>query len=138
MFVAATLFFVSIVGIAGVFGIKHWEQSAQRVLAPSFRGKLDVRALQVKELLAAARLDLAKLPPAAVRLGRFLIHEAALGLAVLARIAEKQLHRLADLVSHKHRFEKRSTRSEFLKKVAEHKSGSSNGIDNAVDLDTKA
>ncbi len=124
MFFAAAIFFVSIAGIVGIFVLKSRELRTNRVFAPSLREKMDIRALQAKELLAAARVDLAKLPPTLLHLSRFLVHELALGLAVLARMLEKQMHRLADLVSHKHRFEKRETRSEFLKKVAEHKNGS--------------
>jgi len=86
-----------------------------------------MRAQQVKELLDAARVDLAKVPPEGVRLFRIGIHMLALGFAALARTAERYAHRLADLVSYKHRFEKRDTRSEFLKKVSEHKNG--NGLD---------
>ncbi len=127
MLFAVIIFFASIVGIAGIFALKYWERRTERVLAESARYRLDARAIQIKELLAAARIDLAKLPPAGVRLARLLVHEAALALAALARITEKQLHRLADFVSHKHRFEKRETHSEFLKKVAEHKNGS--GLD---------
>lgn len=131
MLIAGTFFFGSLLGIAAIFCVKYWEQRHNRVLAPGLRERLDVRALQTKELLAAARMDLAQLPPALVRLSRFLIHEAALGFALLARIVEKQSYRLADLVSHKHRFEKRETRSEFLKKVSEHKNG--NGLDTTGD-----
>ncbi len=127
MIFTTIVFFASIAGIIAIFALKYWEQRTNRILAPSVRYKLDVRALQIKELLAAARIDIAKIPPAGVRLARLLVHEAALGLAVLARITEKQLYRLADFVSHKHRFEKRATHSEFLKKVAEHKNG--NGLD---------
>jgi hypothetical protein len=123
MFVAAIFFFGSFLGIIVIFGLKYWERRTERTLAPAFREKIDVRALQLKELLTAVRMDLAKLPPALVRLSRFFVHETALGFAFLARIAEKQSYRLADLVSHKHRFEKRETRSEFLKKVSEHKNG---------------
>ncbi|OGG53659.1 hypothetical protein A2851_02105 [Candidatus Kaiserbacteria bacterium RIFCSPHIGHO2_01_FULL_53_29] len=122
VFVTA-IFFISLVGIGLLFGLKYWEMRRERILAPSMRSELDRRAVQLKELMAAARVDLAKLPPIAVRLSRLAIHEAALGFAALARFAEGQAHRLADLVSHKHRFERRETRSEFLKKVAEHKSG---------------
>ncbi len=123
MLLAATIFFVSIVGIVGIFALKSWERRTQRILVPLLRKKMDIHAMQAKELLGAASIDLAKLPPAGLRLARFLAHEAVLGLAFLARVTEGRLHRLADLVSHKHRFEKRETRSEFLKKVSEHKNG---------------
>ncbi len=127
MTIAIIVFFLSFAGITALFGLRYWEIHAQRFLAPALRERFDARALQAKELLVAARIDLAKLPPALLRLTRIIIHEAALGFAILARIAEKQAHRLADFVSHKHRFEKRETRSEFLKKVSEHRNGNGNG-----------
>ena len=132
MDIAASFFFGSCIGIAGLFGLKYWE-AKHRTLAPGLRERLDVEALRLKDLLGAARIDLAKLLPHAVRLTRILLHEAALGLAVVARFAERQAHRLADLVSYKHRFEKRATRSEFLKKVSEHKNGNGNGLDTLSD-----
>jgi hypothetical protein len=46
-----------------------------------------------------------------------------LGFAAFARSSERQAHRLADLVSHKHGFVPRETRSEFLRKMSEHKNG---------------
>lgn len=123
MLYALVIFIVSLLAIAALFTLKYWELRTGRTLLPSLRVKADEQALRLKELLIAALLDLAKLPPNALRLSRYLVHEAALGLAALARIGERQAHRLADTVSYKHRFERRETRSEFLKKVAEGKHG---------------
>lgn len=132
--VFATIIFVgSLIGIVALFGLKHWEMRREKLLVPAMRSELDRRAVQLKELMAAARVDLEKLPPIVMRLSRFAIHEAALGFAAMAHFAEREAHRVADLVSHKHRFERRETRSEFLKKVAEHKNGNSNGLDTTSD-----
>lgn len=128
---AIIVFFFSLFAIAFLFALKSWEIRSRRVIFAAWREKADVRALQLKELLDAARLDLSKLPPEAVRLSRTLIHQLALGFAAFARGAERYAHQVADLVSYKHHFEKRDTRSEFLKKVAEHKSG--NGLDTTAD-----
>ncbi len=121
-------FCVSVVGIVSLFAFKQWELRSERVLLPALREKADTRAIQLKELLAAARVDLSKLPPEALRLSRIAVHEAALGFAAFARMAERRAHKLADMVSYRHRFEKRETRSEFLKKVAEHKNGGEQGL----------
>ena len=123
MTLAFVVFFFSLFAIAFLFALKSWEIRKERIVFAPLREKADVRALQLKELLDAARLDLSKLPPGAVRLSRIGIHQLALGFAALARGAEGYAHQVADLVSYKHHFEKRDTRSEFLKKVAEHKSG---------------
>ena len=123
MLFAGIIFILSLISIVALFGVKAWEQKHARVLAPALRERADHRANQVKELAVAARVDLVQLWPAFIRLCHVLVHEAALAFAALARSAEKQSYRVADLVSHKHRFERRETRSEFLKKVAEHKNG---------------
>ena len=126
MTLAFVVFFFSLFAIAFLFALKSWEIRKERIVFAPWRERADVRALQLKELLDAARLDLSKLPPGAVRLSRIGIHQLALGFAALARAAEGYAHQVADLVSYKHHFEKRDTRSEFLKKVAEHKNG--NGL----------
>ena len=123
MMFAFVVFFFSLFAIAFLFALKSWEIRKKRVVFAPWREKADIRALQLKELLDAARLDLSKLPPEAVRLSRIGIHQLALGFAAFARGAERYAHQVADLVSYKHHFEKRDTRSEFLKKVAEHKNG---------------
>lgn len=120
---AGILFALSLLGIAALFALKRFEIKRQRTFFPGLRARGDVQAQQLKELALAARMDLAKIPPEALRITRVLVHEGALGFAALARFLERQAHRLADFVSHKRGFEKRETRSEFLKKVAEHKSG---------------
>ena len=127
MTLAFVIFFFSLFAIAFLFAFKYWEIRREHIVFAAWREKADVRALQLKELLDAARLDLSKIPPEVVRLSRIGIHQLALGFAAFAREAERHAHKVADLVSYKHHFEKRDTRSEFLKKVAEHKNG--NGSD---------
>jgi hypothetical protein len=138
--VAMVVFFLSLLGIAALFALKYWELRREHVVAPALREKVDARADKLKELMSAARTDASKLPPALVRLARFMVHELALGFAALARLLERQAHRLADMVSYKHRFERRETRSEFLKKVAEHKNGGgqSNIGNSSPELDESA
>lgn len=124
MTLALIVFFLSLFAIAFLFALKQWEVRNERVVLAPWRARADVRARQLKELLDAARLDLSRIPPEAVRLSRIGIHQLALAFAAFAREAERYAHRVADVVSYKHHFEKRDTRSEFLKKVAEHKNGS--------------
>lgn len=124
---AAAVFAGSLVGIIALFTLKYWELRRGTLLMPGIRAKLDGRALQIKELVSAARTDVSRLAPELVRFARRSIHEGALAFAALARTLERQAHRLADTVSHKRGFERRETRSEFLKKVAEHKQGGPEG-----------
>ena len=121
MEIVAIVFFVSLALIIGLFTLKYLELRNGRVLAPALRAKLDTRAANFKELVIAAQMDIGKLPPLFVLFLRALVRQVALMLAALARAGEHQAHRLADFVSYKHRFERRETRSEFLKKVAAHK-----------------
>lgn len=127
MLFAAIAFFVALCGIVALFGLKYWELKKGSVLFPAMRTRADGQAIHLKELMLAARADLSNLPDLSLRLGRILLHRLALLLASLARIGERQAHRLADMVSYKHRFEKRETRSEFLRKVSERRNGS--GLD---------
>lgn len=115
------VFFVSLVGIASLFGMKSWEQARERTIAPAWRVRADARALEFKAWLGRARGEIQKLPPLLLYLSRVAVHEVALGIAASARFLERQAHRLADMVSHKHRFERRESRSEFLKQITEHK-----------------
>lgn len=132
MLFAFIVFFVALSGIVLLFALKYVEVRTQRIIFAPLRERADIRALQLKELLDAARLDLSRIPPEVVRLSRIGIHQLALGFAALARGAERYAHQVADLVSYKHHFEKRDTRSEFLKKVAEHKNGNAGDADNST------
>lgn len=127
MLIWAVIFFLALLGIVALFAVKYWETRTDKQLAPITREKADERALEFKDFLARSRVELAKLPPTLVYISRFAVHEAALGAAALARMLEHQSHRLADLVSHKHRFERRETNSEFLKQVSDYKNGSEDG-----------
>src|SRR5438552_3966393 len=130
MLFAAIVFFISLLGIAALFALKHWELKRKAVLLPAWRSRANRRADQLRELVIAGLADLEKLPPAIVHVSRIVIHEAALAFAALARLLERGAHKIADLVSHKRGFEKRQTRSEFLKKVSEHKNGGGESAEN--------
>lgn len=115
------LFMVAALGTVALFGLKYWEESRGRVLAQALRQRGDERALALKRSLEEYRQESRKLGPKAVLVGRWLLHEGALGLAALARGVERQAHRLADMVSYKHTFQRRETRSHFLRQVSEYK-----------------
>lgn len=143
---SAIVFFVSLLGIAGLFAAKYFEERHQKeVLSPLLREKADERALRLKVLLLEKRAKAEKLPGTFLHLTHVAIHRAALEAARFARFLEAQAHRLADFVSHKHHFKKGETRSEFLKQVSGHpmrdprsngagKNGSSSGNDTTHQL----
>ena len=120
MELAMTLFFISLVGILVLFYVKHLEVARARAISPNLREKADEYALDLKAVLSRSRFEVAKILPLMVRILLHFAREGALGLAALARLGERKAYDLADLVSHKHRFERRETKSEFLKQVAEH------------------
>lgn len=121
LFAAGIVFFLSVVLITGLFWLKYWETRYDRVLWGTWRDRADSRAVALKVRLQHTAWNLSHLAPFAAYLSRFLVHEAAMLFAAVARFAETQAHRLADFVSHKHRFERRETQSDFLRQVSAHK-----------------
>jgi hypothetical protein len=121
MYITTGIFFLSLVLIVSLFGFKLYEERRGILFAPAFRSAADRWALTLKGLVLALRTDASKIFPELVHLMRILIHEAALALSRLLRRLSAAAHALADLVSHKHAFERRAPRSAFLTKVAEHK-----------------
>jgi len=123
---AIITFSFALAGILLLFSLKMREEKTGRVHLPEWREAGDREALHFKELLAAAQIDLKKVPPLAVHFAHVALHFAALEFARAARFASYQAHRLADFVSHKHNFKRKETRSEFLKKMSERKNGNDN------------
>ena len=124
-------FFVALILLVLLFALKLDEERTGRKIAARVRESLDKEALHLKALLAAAQLDLKKVPPLLLHWTHVIVHRVALEFARAARAASRRAHALADFVSHKRNFQRRATRSEFLKKVSERKSGvlSGNGQD---------
>ena len=120
---AIIVFFLALLGIIALFALKMRELRSGHTAIAEWRAAGDREALHLKELLSAAQLDLKKVPPLAVHFAHVVLHFAALEFARAARAASRQAHALADFVSHKHNFQRKETRSEFLKKMSEGKSG---------------
>jgi hypothetical protein len=125
------LFFLSLAGLIALFTLKQWELAKGRVLFLPWRIRADDEALHLKELLIAARADIQHLPPFLLDAAQSVVHGIAVDAGHVAIWLGSQSHRLADSVSHKRNFERRETKSEFLKKVSEHKNGNGNS-----DVDT--
>ncbi|MBI2613035.1 hypothetical protein HYW59_04510 [Candidatus Kaiserbacteria bacterium] len=129
MIIAYTVFFISLAGLVGFFGLKEWESRSSRVSFPALRQKLDEWAFFLQGVMVALKADAEKIPPEMLHLLRILIHEIALSLASLLRFLSLQAHKLAELVSHKRNFVRRAPRSEFLKKVIDHKNDNKGEVD---------
>jgi len=128
----AIVFFISLALIVALFSLKQWEFSRERVLLPSLRVRADSEALRMKELLVAARKDVENLPPLLLFAAQSVVHGIAVDAGHLAIWLGRQSHRLADSVSHKRNFERGETKSEFLKKVSEHKNGNGTNGDSTT------
>jgi len=122
----------SILGIGFLFYIKHWEEKEARVFVPGMRLAADDKALEFKAFLGTCQNEFRKLGPTTLRIGRAMLHDLALALAALSRASERQAHRLADLVSHKHAFQRRETRNDFLKQVSDVPMRNSREVSGAV------
>ena len=122
MLVSALVIFVLSLTLTGLlFAVKFAEERRGVVMLPHLRAQADARALELKDFMSRSRFEFAKILPALILILRYGIHEIALLLAALGRLLERQSHKLADTVSHKHRFERRESRSEFLKKIGDRK-----------------
>lgn len=115
---ALILFVISLLGIAGLFALKHWELAHATVLAPVLRERADIRARSLKTQMFRLAAEAETWPPKAALVARYLIHIAALAIGRWLHAAGETMHRLADRLSHKHNFERRETQSRFLKEVA--------------------
>ena len=131
---ASIIFFLSLAAIASLFTLKFWELAHERVLFPRMRAEADGRALRLKELLDAGLKDLGKIPPILLYASREIVRGIALDIGRISAWLSQEAHRLADSVSHKRNFTKGQPRSEFLKKVNEHKNGNGNGGSDASNV----
>lgn len=117
----------SVVGILAIFLMKKLEVSRGALYGGAWRDEADLFALRVKWVFLVIEWYLARLPDFLFLLGRYGVRAGALHAARLARSAETHAYRLADFVSHKRNFERRETKSAYLKQVGEHKNENGNG-----------
>ena len=123
MVLATGAFIASLLGIILLFTVKYREAKTGHTYFPTLRDASDDKALALKRILMHTRFVIEQLPPIAVILMRNLVRVIALRFASILKHGENQAHRIADIVSYKHRFQPREPRSEFLKQVSDHKNG---------------
>ncbi len=121
---AFVVFGISLASLIALFMMKAREATHPSVARALWRDKADTLALEIKWVVMVLEWYVSRLPLIATLLGRRLVRSAALSFAHLARLSAEYAHRLADFVSHKRSFERRETKSDFLKQVTEHKNGS--------------
>lgn len=113
------VFGVSLAFLVVLFALKAIEARREVRFAEPLRESADRGALRIKSALEKAAWYVEQTPWFAGALGRWSVHVGALGFARFARSSAEYAHNLADLVSYKRTFEKRDTRSEYLKQVSE-------------------
>ncbi len=123
MVLAAVVFGVSLAAICALFIVKHREAALETTFAPELKARADYQALRVKAFVRKALREAEKIPPTTVLLTRIAIREGALLGARIGQALETQSHKVADRVSHRHRFERRDTNSDFLKRMGEGRNG---------------
>lgn len=119
---AMYVFLVSLGGILFLFALKRIEAARERRFAEGLRVYADNGALRVKAWIEISEHYLGLTPWFISALMRYVVHIAALSFARLARTSAEYAHALADFVSHKHRFERRETKSTYLREVRESRS----------------
>ena len=122
---ALIIFALSLTLIILLFVLKSLESKRLARIGESWRSRADIGALKVKWWLEMGEQYVEHVPSYAAALSRYVVHVGALSFARLARLSAEQAHHLADFVSHKRNFERRETKSQFLKQVGEYKNGSS-------------
>ena len=120
MLTAGIAFFGALFGIGSLLFLKRWELSHNRTVFSDTRQKADQYALQLKGHIFRAAYSVETLPTIFLMVLQRVVRRGAIAFGHLAHWLGGRSHELADLVSHKYRFERRETRSEFLKKVIEH------------------
>lgn len=119
MIAALSVLGFSIVGVLLLFAVKKYELSRGVLIGGSFRDDADLFAMRVKWIFLVIEWYLSRLPDFMFLLTRYGIRIGALYTARLARRAEAQAHHVADFVSHKRNFERRETKSQYLKQVSD-------------------
>lgn len=120
MVAAGIAFFGALLGIGSLLILKRWETTHNHIFFSDIRATLDRQALWLKRVLFTASRNVGSLPPFFIILLQQVVQKGAIAFGHLAHWLGRRSHDLADLVSHKYKFERRETRSEFLKKVIEH------------------
>ena len=117
------VFGISLALIIILFTLKRVEVRRGARFGEGVRANVDLGALVVKSWIETSESYLEKTPWFIGALIRYGIHIGALAFARFARKSAKAAHGLADLVSHKHGFQRRETKSSFLREVSEVKNG---------------
>ena len=120
MLTAIITFSVALFGIAVLFLFKLYRlRTTDAATLGQPRTRADYMALSLKARIMRFSAFMETLPSTMWLIIRYFIHRGAKSFAKLARTSEIAAHRLADRVSHRHRFERGTKTSNYLRKVGE-------------------
>ena len=119
---AIIVFSIALTGTLLLFVLKWLEiERGVMLVPPAWRHYADEYARYAKLMLLVFGERLERLPGESLFIAQALLHFSARQFARLAEAASRRAHRIADFASHKHRFERRETRSDFFQQMSEHK-----------------
>lgn len=121
LIISTIVFAGALLYIVALFSLRIVEGD-RRVLS-STRESLDVWAWTIKQRFMRLYVASRKFPAVSFLVMRYFIHIGAKSFARFARRLEEGAYHVADLVSHKHRFQRRQSNNQFLHEVTNHKNG---------------
>jgi len=125
---ALITFFVTLLLVFVLFALKRVEVARGRRFGEGVRSSADRGALRVKEILQATEGQIENIPWFLGAITRYGVHVGAMSFARLARVSEREAQRLAEMVSHRHRFERKETKSKYLKEVSGYREEGDDGV----------
>lgn len=114
-------FSIALCAIVFLFSIAYLEAARGTVVSPRIERVFDTWATGTHTGLMHIGHMVDHWPTYMMQFGYYLVHVAAVLVALVARAAERRAHAVADFVSHKRSFTRRETQSDFLRAVQEHK-----------------
>lgn len=115
---AAPIFFGALAALISLFLLRYFEERRGMRFAPRMRRSLDRLARIIKAIALVLSDMLEHVPQIVSYLLRALAVSIVRRFAHMTESLSRAAHSVADMVSYKHRFERRETRSDFLKKMS--------------------
>ena len=123
------IYVLILAALGALFYFKYREVTRGEVFLGNLRDRADEKALIFKKELFALNTSSMYVPKRLVSISKKVGNVLAVKIAVVARLVERGAYKVADRLSHRHRFEKKATSSKFLKEVTEHKTSLTSSLD---------
>ncbi len=113
------VFYGALAGLALLFLVRFFEEARGMRMLPGFRHTLDRFALFIKRYLERVETFFEHIPQFTALLLRYLTAKGVRRFAHMTEGISRTAHAAADMVSYKHRYERKETRSTFLKRMSD-------------------